>query len=220
MPKESEEIEMKKDKLWAKIKVHEELDSWRNVEGGIDRDGIKYVLNIIDQLGEPEVLSQLSIDNNGVHVRNLGETFEVVAVENLLVPKQELPVIPQWVADNIESNKKVGTRLNVAMSEFPELKLEKELGIDENECNELYARAWLDGYTVIEEPLYYAMVKGHELSSNAFKYWNCKSYNSGHLLMGSKFPKASCINRMTKDDWNKLGINDTNADFVKVKETK
>ena len=45
---------MKKDKLWAKLKICEELDSWRNIEGGIDEDGIKYVLNIIDQLDEPE----------------------------------------------------------------------------------------------------------------------------------------------------------------------
>ena len=70
----------------------------------------------------------------------------------------------------------------------------------------------------IEEPLYYALVKGHELCSDLFKYWNCKAYNSGHLLVGSKYPKDSCINRMTKTNWNKLGINDSNADFVKVEE--
>ncbi len=46
---------MNKDKEWAKIKIHEELDSWRNIEGGIDGDGIKYVLNIIDQIDEPEI---------------------------------------------------------------------------------------------------------------------------------------------------------------------
>lgn len=66
----------------------------------------------------------------------------------------EKVVVPKWVADNIESKKRVGTRLNVAMSEFPEFKLEKELGIDEYECNELYARAWLDGYEVEKEKLY------------------------------------------------------------------
>lgn len=32
--------------------------------------------------------------------------------------------------------------------------------------------------------------------------------------MGNKYPKASCINRMTKNNWNKLGINSSNADFV------
>ena len=67
-------------------------------------------------------------------------------------------MIPQWVADNIESKKRVGTRLNVAMSEFPEFKLEKELDIDEHECNEIYARAWLDGYEVVEEQRYYLKI--------------------------------------------------------------
>ena len=80
---------MKKDKLWAKLKICEELDSWRNIEGGIDEDGIKYVLNIIDQLDEPEVLSQEWIDKNVVHVRGLGDIIEAEAVKNLLVPKQK-----------------------------------------------------------------------------------------------------------------------------------
>lgn len=80
---------MKKDKLWAKLKICEELDSWRNIEGGIDEDGIKYVLNIIDQLDEPEVLSQEWIDNNVVYVRGLGDIIEAEGVENLLVPNQK-----------------------------------------------------------------------------------------------------------------------------------
>lgn len=74
------------------------------------------------------------------------------------------------------------------------------------------------GYRIEKEPRYYALIKGHELSSNEFKYWNCKAYNSGELLVGSKYPKASCINRMTKDNWNKIGINDSNADFIKIEE--
>lgn len=49
---------MKKNKLWAKLKICQELESWQNTEGGIDEDGIKDVLNIIEQIGEPEVLSQ------------------------------------------------------------------------------------------------------------------------------------------------------------------
>lgn len=71
------------------------------------------------------------------------------------------------------------------------------------------------GYRV-EKPLYYALVKGHELLSDSLKYWNCKSYNSEHLIIGSKYPKASCINRMSKNDWNKIGINSSNADFIEM----
>lgn len=43
---------------WAKFKIREELESWRGVEGGIDEDGINYVLTIIDQLDGSEVLTQ------------------------------------------------------------------------------------------------------------------------------------------------------------------
>ena len=45
---------MKRDLNWVKINVRKELDSWRNVEGGIDGDGINEVLNIINQLDGPE----------------------------------------------------------------------------------------------------------------------------------------------------------------------
>lgn len=102
---ESEETEVNKDKLWAKFKIREELESWWGVEGGIDEDGIKNVLNIIDQLNEPEVLSQEWVDNNVVHVRGLGDIIEAEAVENIIVPNQGLPVIPKFVADWIEENR-------------------------------------------------------------------------------------------------------------------
>ena len=217
--KESEETEVKKDKLWAKIKVQEELESWLGVEGGIDGDEIKYVLNIIDQLDEPEAFSQEEIDNGMVHVRNLGDTFEVEDVDGLLVPNQELPVIPKNVAEWI-------TRYREKYDLYPALRLLENNTLIWGEIYEWYrmnthkfVNAYLTGgYEVEEEQLYYALVKGHELCSDLFKYWNCKAYNSGHLLVGSKYPKASCINRMTKDNWNKLGINDSNADFVKLKE--
>ena len=90
---------MKKDKLWAKFKIREELERWQNIEGGIDEDGINYVLNIIDQLEEPEVLSQEWLDNNVVHVRGLGDIVEAEAVENIIMPNQELPVVPKYVDD-------------------------------------------------------------------------------------------------------------------------
>ena len=100
-----EETEVKKDKLWAKFKIREELESWWGVEGGIDEDGIKNVLNIIDQLNEPEVLSQEWVDNNVVHVRGLGDIIEAESVENIIVPNKELPVIPQFISNWIEENR-------------------------------------------------------------------------------------------------------------------
>ena len=159
--KESEEPEVNKDIQWLKREIHKELESWHGVEGGIDGDGINEIMLLINQFEESEVKrlerkikeldsynDELIRDNN--QLRN--------ALDNREVLSQELPVIPQWVADNIESKKRVGTKLNVAMSEFPEFKLEKELNIDEHECNEIYARAWLDGYEVVEEQRYYLKI--------------------------------------------------------------
>ena len=116
---------MKRDKEWATG----EVDRYLSYEGVNEaRNALVFAKGLINQLEEPEVLSQ------------------------------ELPVIPQWVADNIEDKKRVGVLLSVAIAGFPEFKLQKELNIDEHECNEIYARAWLDGYTVEEkEQKYYVM---------------------------------------------------------------
>ena len=153
---------MIKDKEWLIKRLENYVPAYEITVGGI----LDAVLAIAKQLDEPEMLSQEWIEKHKEYVRMDPHGWDTeqyaVAVgdlQNLLVPKQELPVIPQWVADNIESKKRVGTRLNVAMSEFPEFRLERELDIDEHECNEIYARAWLDGYTVEKEPLYRARLK-------------------------------------------------------------
>ena len=74
----------------------------------------------------------------------------------------------------------------------------------------------------IETPLYCALIKGHELMVDkgdwTFKYWKSDTSN------GRVFPSHRLINHddflteMSKEDWNELGINDSNADFVKVEE--
>lgn len=66
----------------------------------------------------------------------------------------EPPVIPQFVADHIEVRKKVGKRLNVALSESPEAIMSEKMNIAIFEANNIYARAWLDGYTIEKEKQY------------------------------------------------------------------
>lgn len=63
------------------------------------RQGLMIAIRMIDQLDELKVLSQEWIDNNVVHVRGLGDIFEAVAVESLLVPKKELLVKIKFVVD-------------------------------------------------------------------------------------------------------------------------
>lgn len=189
---ESEETEVKKDIEWLKREVNDNGISAMNLDDKELVIELDMVNGLLNQLDEPEVLSQEWIDKNSAlgqfatsKVINFDKFVKADKLQNLLVPKQpfgnseELPKIPQWVADNIESKKRVGTRLNVAMSEFPEFKLQKELDIDEHECNEIYARAWIDGYTVEEEQKYQVIIRDGEY----MRLYLCK--HDGNVTIGT-----------------------------------
>ena len=87
---------MKKGIEWLKKEIATEMiqlepnrkERWSDVRYQTLRD----VAQKIDQLDEPEVLSQEWIDKNAVHVRGLGDIIESETVENLIVPKQESEV--------------------------------------------------------------------------------------------------------------------------------
>ena len=73
------------------------------------------------------------------------------------------------------------------------------------------------GYRV-DKPLYHALIKGHELINNGKIYWNYVK-SDGSVLISEPFrPTDFFLSEMTKEEWNKLGINDSNADFVRVEE--
>ena len=77
------------------------------------------------------------------------------------------------------------------------------------------------GYEV-EEPLYHALVKGHELMVDddtlTSKYWNFDTFN-GDLFPSNRFTESGrFLIEMSQSEWNKIGINSSNADFVKVEE--
>src|SRR5699024_3320274 len=164
---ESEETEVNKDIQWLKSEIHKELESWHGVEGGIDGDGINEIMLLINQLDEPETLSEDWIQEHSYNVHLLG-TPDVTTVavpredlQNLLVPKQELPVIPKFVAEVIEEHKERGYDVYDSI----DLIIETNGGGLPSISNwvarniDKYARAWLDGFTVEEEPLYRARLK-------------------------------------------------------------
>ena len=71
------------------------------------------------------------------------------------------------------------------------------------------------GYRV-EEPLYYALIKGHDVSNSDDVYWNYDKYDND-VFVSRLYPSHdNFLTEMSKSDWNKLGINDSNADFVEV----
>ena len=111
----------------------------------------------------------------------------------------ELPVIPKYVADWIVSHRDT-------YDLYPALRtLEYNTSTWEQvykwyrENTHEFVNAYLTGeYEVEEETLYYALIKGHEFPSGLL------SLHDGHLT------------KMSKEDWNVFGVNDSNADFVRV----
>ena len=124
------------------------------------RIGLGIAITEIEKLDEPEVLAQEWIDSNSVNASSDGVTEEYVHVddlENLIIPKQELPVIPNYVADYIEKAKKEIDLLRV----FEIANGLDELDMWRKEYNWIrlyhldFARAWLDGYEIKKEELYH-----------------------------------------------------------------
>ena len=152
------------------------------------------VLNLINQLDEPEVLSQ------------------------------ELPAIPRYVAnwldDNIERYRSVYSFIVSVVENFGDT-IPDEVRAYAGENSDTMARAYLDDYTVAEEePLYRALIKGRHLiyGDDPLKYWNFDPRNNSLFVGTSGYGHGIYINEMSKFEWTKLRINDSNADFVKVEE--
>ena len=73
------------------------------------------------------------------------------------------------------------------------------------------------GYRV-EAPLYCALIKGHELIDTGRVYWDYdKSDNSVFVSELYSLPD-NFLTEMSKSQWNELGIDDSNADFIKMEE--
>lgn len=128
------------------------------------------------------------------------------------------PVIPQFVADWIEEAKEeryISTLFGKKLSH------EMYIWSAENTVykEELVATAFLYGYEVEQKPLYYARVKGCELIRHDFNkpYWTLE-IDDLFISFNGDIDNDEYHTRMTKEEWNKLGINSLNADFEKVEE--
>lgn len=130
------------------------------------------------------------------------------------------PVIPQFVADWIESNSS-GFNIRGILEDIngwdtPDIinwcrKVDSELSY------KTLVTAYLYGYEVEKEPLYYAKIKGWELINCEIDnvYWNL---GDGDLYVSDNSHLDYCgyYTKLTKEDWGKVGINDTNADFEEM----
>ena len=89
---ESEEKEVKENIEWLKEEIEEDIKSWGGGNPDYFRgasDAYENVKDWLNQLDEPEVLSQEWIDKNKFEVNGWNEAVHVEDLQNLLVPKQE-----------------------------------------------------------------------------------------------------------------------------------
>lgn len=102
------------------------------------------------------------IEMESYKIKQLADRVKKLHAENeelkAELDETEKVVIPRFVADHIEFCKSENKRLNVALSESPESKMVFEMGVNWEEANEIYARAWLDGYEVEKEKLYQVII--------------------------------------------------------------
>ena len=105
--RESEEMEVKKDIEWLKEEIEEDINSWGGGNPDYFRgasDAYENVKDWLNQLDEPEVLSQEFIDKYKVDYDNWMPAVPIVHLQNLLVPKQE--EVDQAYKDGYEIGKK------------------------------------------------------------------------------------------------------------------
>ncbi|PMC80459.1 hypothetical protein CJ191_01235 [Aerococcus viridans] len=103
-----------------------------------------------------------------------------------------------------------GNGLYKSMSNFEREHDEERVGYVLDNKTKLF-HAILFGYEVEKEPLYYAKIKGWELSKGNI-YWNANVREKSLFIQG-KSQVGIFKTKLTKYEWNELGINDTNADF-------
>ena len=70
----------------------------------------------------------------------------------------------------------------------------------------------------IEKPLYRALIKGHELIDSAKSYWYFNKSVDGVFISNVYNTYHNFLWEMTKAEWNKVVINDSNADFIEMEK--
>lgn len=87
-------------------------------------------------------------------------------------------------------------------------------------AKEYLSKAIIVGYEVEKEPLYYAKIKGWELTKGESVFWNYRLVIADpvppRLYTSGKEDGFFVKNKMTIEEWNEAGINNTNADFEEV----
>lgn len=136
----------------------------------------------------------------------------------------EKPVIPQFVADWLESLYDEGGSKYDAIGIMFEYSSKHDKTVHDwyVDNKDTFITAVIHDYEVEQEPLHYAKIKGWEFATNKNTFWNYRHIVGrpmlSRLYTGSKEEDSFVRTTMTIEEWNKLGINDTNADFEEVEQ--
>lgn len=127
------------------------------------------------------------------------------------------PVIPQFVADWIErlpAYYNVRGALDIVGEDNAKDILDWCRDVDNYLTYKTLVTAILYGYEVEQEPLYYAKIKGWEVSKGDI-YWSLIVQEKSVFPQDQSDPRIHKT-KLTKSAWNELGINKTNAVFERV----
>ncbi|MBC1704479.1 DUF1642 domain-containing protein [Listeria welshimeri] len=125
---------------------------------------------------------------------------KIIATKDCFIAKEkeaELVVVPQFVADWISHCKQKVYDLFLSMDyEDSDMSYEMHNWLTFSDDNqELFARAWLDGYEVEKEPLYYVKLPYFGYVTNRMDYTLSQSKTDAVMLTESK------IKRMDERYW-------------------
>lgn len=146
-------------------------------------------------------------------VLDYSEVFDLL--EQLDEPKKV--TVPKFVADWIEECKNDDFHLFGAMEGISLNQKKLDYWFREDDNMELFARAWLDGYTVEKEKWYLVKVKGFAHSSNYLKRDNKDNY----WYFGTNSEKGSLVIKHTRKELEEAGFGEVfNSTLFEVEEVE
>ena len=165
--------------------------------------------------------------NNGKLVRpnpDIEKELDLVIKKYDELHKQELPVVPTWFDEWWKDMPKGESHLFYNIGRFQdelfsfETREAYDYITDPGNKKKLLDIIVNELEYEVEEPLYHALIKGHDVSNSDDIYWNYDKYDND-VFVSRLYPSHdNFLTEMSKKDWNELGINDSNADFIKVEE--
>lgn len=205
------------------IELASELDE---LEAGHADEAPRYVKNILARLRElplhdrevwlKTIMGEFEQDFSRAKWR---EGYEQGKLEGSMVPYEEPQkvTIPQFVAGWIEKIKGKGEPLYYALDHTPPEEVDLWFCEDEVNRQNIFARAWLDGYTVEEEKRYLVKMKGMDKEFTMLKLDKIR----GSWYLGNDTEYSYTKTTHTRKELEKAGFGDVfNSPLFEVEEVE